>query len=52
VFLRFPPGEKAALRARGFGFHDWGPPRSEAGRIVVSWDQPEAEVDALCRALA
>jgi threonine aldolase len=52
VFLRFAPGEKAALRARGFGFHDWGAPRDDAGRIVVSWDQPESDVDALCEALA
>jgi threonine aldolase len=52
VFLRFAPGEKAALRARGFGFYDWGAPREESARFVVSWDQPEDEVDALCKALA
>jgi threonine aldolase len=52
VFLRFAPGEKAALRARGFGFYDWGAPREESARFVVSWDQPENEVEALCKALA
>jgi len=52
VFLRFAPGEKAALRARGFGFYDWGAPREQSARFVVSWDQPEEEVDALCKALA
>jgi len=51
VFLRFAPGEKQALRARGFGFYDWGPAREDAARFVVSWDQPESEVDALCEAL-
>lgn len=52
VFLRFAAGEKAQLRARGCGFHDWGPPAENAGRFVVSWNQPESEVDALCEALA
>jgi threonine aldolase len=52
VFMRFAPGEKEALRARGCGFHDWGPPRENCGRFVVSWDQPESQVDALCEALA
>lgn len=51
VFLR--PGEerKRALRASGFEFYDWGPEASGEARIVVSWDQPEGDVDALCRAL-
>ncbi len=51
VFLRFEAGQKQALRDRGFGFYDWGPPRDEAARFVVSWDQPEDQVDALCEAL-
>jgi threonine aldolase len=51
VFLRFAPGEKEALRARSFGFYDWGAPRTESARFVVSWDQPESDVDALCEAL-
>jgi threonine aldolase len=52
VFLRFAPGEKDALRERGFGFYDWGPPGEETARFVVSWDQSEGDVDALCEALA
>lgn len=52
VFLRFAPGQKQALRERGFGFYDWGAPREEAARFVVSWDTPEADVTALCGALA
>jgi threonine aldolase len=51
VFLRFRPGEKQALRDRGFGFYDWGAPRNESARFVVSWDQPESDVDALCGVL-
>ena len=51
VFLRFAPGERDALRKRGFGFHDWDAPPDETARFVVSWDQDEAEVDALCEAL-
>jgi threonine aldolase len=52
VFLRFAPGQKQALREQGFGFYDWGPPREEAARFVVSWNQPEADVAALCESLA
>jgi threonine aldolase len=51
VFLAFAPGEKETLRARGFGFYDWGPPRTDSARFVVSWDQPASEVDSLCEAL-
>ena len=51
VFLRFEPGQKDELRAR-FGFYDWGPPRLQAARFVVSWNQPQGDVDALCEALA
>jgi threonine aldolase len=48
VFLRLDAGEAAALRAQGFDFYDWGP--GEA-RMVVSWDQNPAEIDALARAI-
>jgi threonine aldolase len=36
------------LRAQGFEFYDWA-----AGevRFVVSWDQQQAEIDALAAAL-
>jgi threonine aldolase len=52
VFLRLRPGEKQALREQGFGFYDWGAPREDSVRFVVSWDQPEHDVDTLCEALA
>ena len=51
AFVRFAAGQKQVLRDRGFGFYDWGAPREEAARFVVSWDQTEASVDALCEAL-
>lgn len=51
VFLRLGAARKQALRAQGFEFHDWGSASSGEGRLVVSWDQPEQEVDAFCSAL-
>ncbi len=49
VFAHLSPGEAARLRAQGFEFYDWA-----AGevRFVVSWDQPQKEIDALASALA
>ena len=52
VFLRLGGALKQQLRAAGFEFHDWAGERSGEVRMVVSWDQPEEEVDALCRALS
>lgn len=49
VFVRLSAAEAAALRAAGFGFHDWGP---DAARLVVSWDQSPDSVGALAAALA
>jgi threonine aldolase len=49
VFLRVSAAEAAALRSHGFDFYDWGP--GEA-RLVLSWDQPVAEVEALANAIA
>ena len=37
--------------ARGFGFYDWGASGPGQARFVVSWDQPESDVEALCAAL-
>ena len=51
LFLRCEVGQREALRAQGLAFHDWGAPSAQAARFVVSWDQPEADVDALCEAL-
>lgn len=49
LFLRVTADEAASLRAQGFQFYDWA-----AGevRLVVSWDQPSAEVEALAAAIA
>jgi len=52
VFLRLGADGKQRLRAAGFEFYDWGSERSGEARVVVSWDQPEDEVAALCRELS
>jgi threonine aldolase len=51
LFLDLGVVGKAALRAQGFGFYDWGPASGPEARFVVSWDQTQASVDALCAAL-
>ncbi len=49
--------EPRRVRARsicaimGFEFHDWSGEKSGHARLVVSWDQPEGDVEALCKAL-
>jgi threonine aldolase len=52
VFVQLGVERRRALRAAGFEFYDSGPPSAGAARFVVSWDQPEADVAALCAALA
>jgi threonine aldolase len=49
VFLTMSPDEAAHLRRQGFDFYDWA---DNEVRFVVSWDQPEGEIDALAAALA
>jgi threonine aldolase len=49
VFLAMSPAEAAQLRSQGFDFYDWA---DGEVRFVVSWDQPQAEIDALASALA
>lgn len=48
----FKPGVEglAKLRAAGADFYDWGEEPGE-GRMVVSWNHSEADVDAMCAAL-
>ena len=48
LFLRLTADEAATLRSNGFDFYDWG--EGEA-RLVTSWDQPTAEIDALAAAI-
>lgn len=49
VFLRVSEAERAALRAQGFGFYDWG---TDAARLVTSWNAGERHVTALARAIS
>jgi threonine aldolase len=48
IFLRLSEVDAAALRSKGFDFYDWG---TGAARLVVSWDQDPADVDALAAAI-
>ena len=52
VFVRLGVARRQALRDAGFEFYDWGAESAGEARFVVSWDQPEADVPALCAALA
>ena len=49
VFLHVSEAERAALRAQGFGFYDWG---ADAARLVASWNANPAHVAALARSIA
>lgn len=52
IFIRLAGHEAQALREAGFELYDWGSRDSGEARLVVSWDQREEEVVALCQALA
>lgn len=49
VFLKVTAEEAASLRGKRFDFYDWG---SGEARLVVSWDQDPAHIDALAAAIA
>jgi threonine aldolase len=51
VFVQLGAAGKDALRRGGCEFYDWGAESSGEARFVVSWDQPEEDVPALCTAL-
>jgi len=51
VFVKLGVQRRQGLHAAGFEFYDWGPESAGEARFVVSWDQPEADVPALCAAL-
>jgi threonine aldolase len=51
VFIRIGEAAAAALREQGFDFYDWGAAHSGEARLVVSWNQSEEDVAALCDAL-
>ena len=52
LFLNLGAQGMQRLRDAGFEFHPWGSESSGHARFVVSWDQPESDVTALCRALS
>lgn len=52
AFLRLDTTAQQRLRDLGFRFHPWGPPAESTVRLVVSWNQPETQVQALCEALS
>jgi threonine aldolase len=52
VFVSLGVPRRQTLRDAGFEFYDWGAESAGEARFVVSWDQPEADVPALCAALA
>lgn len=49
IFVMLNRAERAALRAQGFAFYDWG---SDGARLVTSWNSRDEDVTALARALA
>jgi threonine aldolase len=51
LFLALGKERKQALRKAGFEFYDWGAQSLGETRFVVSWDQREEDVLALCAAL-
>ena len=50
VFVSLGAAGKQRLRAAGFEFYDWGAENRGEARFVVSWDQSEKSVAALCAA--
>jgi threonine aldolase len=51
IFLALGQERKRALREAGFEFYDWNAAGTGESRFVISWDQREEDVLALCAAL-
>ncbi len=51
VFIHVGAAGAAKMRAAGATFYDWGEEGSGEVRLVVSWNQTEQDVDAMCRLL-
>ena len=49
LFVVVSEAERAALRAQGFGFYDWG---ADAARFVTAWNTREDDARALAAAIA
>lgn len=47
VFIKPGAQALAKLRAGGADFYDWGAEGSGEARLVVSWNQPEADIEAM-----
>lgn len=52
VFIKPGVAGLAKLRDAGVDFYDWGPEGSGEGRLVVSWNQNEGDVESMCGLLA
>lgn len=52
VFIRPGAEALAKLRAAGAQFYDWGAAGAGEARLVVSWNQSEADMEAMSAALA
>lgn len=52
VFIKPGPEALAKLRAAGAEFYDWGAAQSGEARLVVSWNQSEADIAAMSKVLA
>jgi threonine aldolase len=51
VFVTIGTENAAKLRAQGFDFYDWGNEGSGEARLVVAWDTPAEDIDALAAAI-
>ncbi len=49
LFVTLTPAERDGLRARGFGFYDWG---ADAARFVTAWNTRDEDARALAAAIA
>lgn len=52
LFIKPGPAALAKLRAAGGEFYDWGNGESGEARLVVSWNQSEADINAMAKALS
>lgn len=51
VFIKPGASALARLRAAGADFYDWGAEGSGEGRLVVSWNQSDGDVESMCALL-
>lgn len=51
VFIKPGDAALAKLRADGAEFYDWGPKGAGEARLVVSWNQSDADIEKMCASL-